>query len=281
MAVQGFVPEIWSALISKILEKTFVYGACANTDYEGEIKGAGDRVRVLEVGEVTVSPYVKNSTTLSYQGLQDAEKWLIIDQSKYWAFKVDDVEKVQSKPDVMAAYVYKAAYAVADTVDQYLATMYAKAGITTNLGTSGTPIEINSANIDTCLIKLARLMDDNNVPRAGRWVVMPPFMHEDLVIANLAAVTDNAGIASNGLVGRYAGFDLRISNNVPNTTKTKYACIAGINQAISFASQIAETESLRLEDSFATAVRGLYLYGAEVLKPAALACLWANEAAEA
>jgi hypothetical protein len=159
--------------------------------------------------------------------------------------------------------------------------MYTKAGITTALGTSGTPIEINSANIDTYLVKLARMLDDNNVPRAGRFVVMPPFMHEDLVLANLVAATDNKDLIANGLVGRYAGFDLKISNNVPNTTKTKYACIAGVPQAISFASQIAEIESLRLEGSFSTAIRGLYLYGAEVLKPAALACLWANEAAEA
>jgi len=88
-------------------------------------------------------------------------------------------------------------------------------------------------------------------------------------------------LAANGVIGRYAGFDLKMSTNVPNTSATKYAVIAGSDDAISFASQVAEVEALRLEGSFSNAVRGLYLYGAEVIQPKALACLWANEAAEA
>lgn len=281
MGIESFIPEIWSSLIQKTLDKSLVYGSCANTDHEGEIRRAGDKVRILELGAITVGTYTKNSTTISYQSLQDASKFLEISQSKYFAFKVDDIDKAQACAEVIGAATQRAAYAIRDTVDQYLATMYAKAGITANLGTSGTPIEVNSKNVGVYLLKMARLLDDKNVPREGRFVVLPPFMVEDLILANLVAYTDNMELAANGVIGRYAGFDLKMSTNVPNTTGTKYAVIAGSKDAISFASQVAEVEALRLEDSFSNAVRGLYLYGAEVVQPNALACLWANEAAEA
>lgn len=280
MGIENFIPELWSNLIQKTLDKTMVYGSCANTDHEGQIRRMGDKVRILELGPVAVKPYVKNSTVISYDGLTDASKFLEISQSKHFAFKLDDVDAAQSSAGVMAAASQSAAYAMADAIDQYLATMYAKAGVVSNLGTSGTPIEVNSKNISLYLLKVARMLDDQNVPRAGRFIVIPPFMLEDLAIANLAAYTDNMNVAANGLVGRYAGFDIKVSNNVPNTSKAKYACIAGTNAAISFAHQVSDVEALRLEGSFSNAVRGLSLYGAEVVMPNAIACLWANEAAE-
>ena len=281
MGTQSFIPELWAALISKAFEKALVYGSCANTDYEGTIAAAGDKVRILELGDVTVSPYVKGTTEITYQELEDASKYLLIDQSKYFAFKVDDVDTAQANPKLIGPGTAKAAYAVADTVDQYLASLYTKAGITANLGTTGTPIEINSANVLEYLRKMARLLDDNKIPRSGRFVVVPPWFVEDLAKADTAISTSNVDTLVNGLVGRSCGFDVKMSVNVPNTTSTKYMIIAGTNAALSFASQVAKTEALRLEGSFATAIRGLYLYGAEVLHPDGLACLVANEAAEA
>lgn len=281
MGTNSFIPEIWSALISKEFEKALVYGSCANTDHEGTIAAAGNKVRILELGDVTVSPYVKGTTVISYQELEDASKYLLIDQSKYFAFKVDDVDTAQANPKLIGPATAKAAIAVADTVDQFLASLYAKAGIVANLGTTATPIEINSANVLTYLRMMARLLDDQSVPRAGRFVVVPPWFVEDLVKADATLSTSNVDTLVNGMVGRSCGFDVKMSVNVPNTTSTKYKIIAGTNAAMSFASQVAEVEALRLEGSFSSAVRGLYLYGGEVLHPDALACLTANEAAEA
>ena len=47
--------------------------------------------------------------------------------------------------------------------------------------------------------------------------------------------------------------------------------MAGSKNAIAFADQITETEDIRLIDTFDTAVRGLHVYGAKVIKPLELA----------
>lgn len=282
MSVNNFIPEMWGTLINKELEKQLVYKACTNSNYQGEISGQGDRVKINELGPISIGNYTKNSTSISYQELDDASQLLEISQAKYFAFKIDDVDKAQTSPKLLQPAINSAVYAIRDTVDQYLATMHTDAGITANLGDSTTPIEINSANVAEYIIKIGRLLDDNNVPRDGnRFIVIPPFMLEDLVLADVVKSTDNVQTLANGLVTQYAGFNIRVSNNVVNTASKKYKVIAGHPIACTFASQAGKIESGRLEDSFHDYVRGLYLYGMKVIKPDALACLTANEAAEA
>ena len=73
-----------------------------------------------------------------------------------------------------------------------------------------------------------------------------------------------------------AGFQVSLSNNVPNTTGTKYKIIAGTNRAASFAEQILKTEAYRPEKRFSDAVKGLHVYGAKVTQGKALSVLTAN-----
>lgn len=282
MSVNNFIPEIWSSLINKELEKRLVYAACTNSNYQGEIRNQGDRVKINELGPVSIGNYTKNSTSITYQELDDASQLLEISQAKYFAFKIDDVVKAQTSPKLLKPAIDSAVYAIQDTIDQYLATMHTDAGITSNLGDSTTPIEINSSNVAEYIIKIGRLLDDNNVPRDNsRFIVIPPFMLEDLVLADVVKSTDNVQTLQNGFITQYAGFNIRVSNNVVNTAGKKYKIIAGHPIACTFASQAGNIESGRLEDSFHDYVRGLYLYGMKVVKPDALACLTANEAAEA
>ena len=279
---ENFIPEIWSSLINKELEKQLVYAACTNSNYQGEIRNQGDRVKINELGPISIGNYTKNSTSITYQELDDASQLLEISQSKYFAFKIDDVDKAQTSPKLLQPAINSAVYAIKDTIDQYLAGMHTDAGITSNLGDSTTPIEINSSNVAEYIIKIGRLLDDNNIPRDNsRFIVIPPFMLEDLVLADIIKSTDNVQTAQNGFITQYAGFNIRVSNNVVNTANKKYKVLAGHPIACTFASQAGNIESGRLEDSFHDYVRGLYLYGMKVVKPDALACLTANEAAEA
>lgn len=281
MGTNNFIPTIWSTLLNNAFQKSFVYASCVNSDYEGEIRNYGDKVKINEISDISVGNYTKDSTSITYENLDDASQILEIDQSKYFAFKVDDVDKIQQNPKLLEKAVKKAGEAVRDTVDQYIVgIMAASPGITTGLGTSGTPIEINSENVGVYLLKIARLLDDNNVTRNGRFVVIPPFMLEDLVLAGIADATDNMNYIENGFVTKYAGFDIRLSTNVPNTEGAKYQIVAGVDAATTFAGQASMIEHLRLENSFHDAVRGLYLYASKVVKPDGLALMYANEAAE-
>jgi len=279
MPISEFIPTIFSTLLNKELEKALVLGSCCNSLYEGEITKAGDRVKISEISDITISNYTSGAT-LTYQDIEDAAQYLTIDQIKSFSFKVDSIVSIQSNAELLKPAMEKAAYTIADTIDQYIAGLHAQAGIVTNLGTHATPIEINKTNIAGYLVKVARYLDDNNVSRQGRFIVIPPFMVEDMVNASIVAATSDFAIQQNGLIGRYAGLDIKVSNNLVNTTGTKYKCLAGHPGAIAFAKQSANIESGRLETTFADYCRGLYLYGAKCIQPAALACLQVNEAAD-
>ena len=69
MSVANFIPEIWSARVLHNFRKTYVFRGLCNTDYEGEIKGAGDTVRINTPGAVTVSDYA-GSITYQFRSCQ-------------------------------------------------------------------------------------------------------------------------------------------------------------------------------------------------------------------
>jgi hypothetical protein len=66
------------------------------------------------------------------------------------------------------------------------------------------------------------------------------------------------------------GFDIYVTNQVANTgtlATPVSKVLAGSYNSIAFASQIMETEAIRLESTFDTGVRGLHVYGAKVIQP--------------
>lgn len=279
--ILNFIPELWSALLNGYLKKLLVYGNCVNRNYEGVIKAQGDRVHITEISDVTVSPYQRGVTVLSYEQLLDAGLILAITESKSFSFKLDDADKVQAAGNLIGPATEKAAYAVKDTMDQFIAaTLAAEPGITAGLGTTTTPLEVNSQAVRELLLLVARKLDDSKVPRVGRWIVIPPWMLQDLVDSDASLSTPNVELLKEGFVTRAYGFDIMLSHNVPNTTGTKYKILAGTQFCGTFAEQLSSIEAIRLEGSFSDAVRGLYLYGAKVTHPDALAMAVCNEAAE-
>lgn len=292
MAVDNFIPTLWSARLLSNLQKAQVFGGLVNRDYEGEIRQAGDTVKIGGIGAISVSSYTKNSTTLSWQTLADASQVLTIDQAKYFAFKVDDVDAAQTKPKLMDEAMREAAYAISDTVDSYIAGLYGSAATANKIGAdAGSAITVGYGGGETDpykqLVDMGVLLSVANIPSMGRWVVVPPWYEGMLrksssFIANPSGVTGESMV--NGMIGRVSGFDIYISNNVTTDgagTPT-YRCMFGTSQAISLAVQKApDMEAIRLQDSFADGVRGLLLYGAKVVRPAALGVLFAKKGANA
>lgn len=72
------------------------------------------------------------------------------------------------------------------------------------------------------------------------------------------------------MVGQAAGFDIVLSNQTP-TTGSDSVVIGGNNRALTFAEQINKVEAYRPQNSFSDAVKGLFLYGAKVVRPDSLA----------
>tara|TARA_R110002153_G_scaffold42003_4_gene119706 strand:- start:4534 stop:5607 length:1074 start_codon:yes stop_codon:yes gene_type:complete len=134
--------------------------------------------------------------------------------------------------------------------------------------------------------RMGRLLDQQNVDKDGRWVVIDPVLMEILMDEDSRFLNSDFGDAGglrNGLViNNWNGFRVYVSNNLPvvgtgpSTTgtanqNTNYgAIVAGHDSAVATAEQINKTETYRDPDSFADIVRGMHLYGRKILRPEAL-----------
>jgi hypothetical protein len=166
------ISSVWSSRLLEGLEKSLVFGQSGviGTEYEGEIRNEGDRVHIHSFNDLTIGTYTRNTTTISYELLTDARQTLLIDQSKFFAFKVDDLDAAQMKPKVVDAATGRASYQLAETADRYLAGLYS--GITNFTATS----QATSANIYQKLVETKVKLDELNVPQEGRFIIMPPWV---------------------------------------------------------------------------------------------------------
>jgi hypothetical protein len=278
MSVNNFVPEIWSANILDAYEKKNLFRSLLNTDYQGEITNFGDTVRINELGDIAISTYVKNSTTaITVQELTDAQQTLTIDRAKYFAFKLDDVDNAQTNPKLMQKAIAKSAYALSDDTDIYIATTLSSGGFfagtnSTELGSTVTALSVTSTLVITALAWASRIMDQNNVPSEGRFVVVPPAIHHQMVLARIVQDTSNSRFLDGGpqSVGNFYNFDIYVSNNVYGVISSQWHVLYGHRDAVTFASQLVKTEAYRDQNSFSDVVRGLFVYGMKTVRPNAL-----------
>lgn len=268
-----FIPEVWSASILNAKDKVHVFGRLANRNWEGEIKGAGDKVRIPQVGDVTVNSYTRNNfgTGLTLESPNVASLWLSVDQEKYFCVSVDKLDIKQSKPDFMANLSQKCAYALSDTQDSYIAGLYAQAGILSTSNSASSVKTIGSSNAAIEFLLMAKEFDEANVQREGRWMVIPPALAFELVHAGILEQSNNDRVWENGEVPNAYGWNFYVSNNVSNasTDTTHYRILCGVgNESITFAEQIMEIDMVDLKQSlkgFGTALTGLHVYGARLI----------------
>ena len=278
MTLATFIPEVWAQDLLSALQKATVIAApgVVNRDYEGEITQAGDTVHINSIGDPTIATYTPGSTTITPEQLTSAQQSLVVDQAKYFAFEVDDVDARQAKGNVLPEAMRRAAYKLRDTADIYVEALL-RAGVASAnaLGTISVATASPTAAYDNVLIPLKVALDEANVPQEGRYVLLPPWVHgrmlrDDRFIRADATGAGTSG-AFNGTVGMAAGFSVRFSNNLPIITGDDYSVIAGVPDACSYAEQINKVEAYRPQDSFSDAVKGLHLYGAKVTRPDGIA----------
>lgn len=271
MAINNFVSQVWAARVLENLRKNLVFaqGGVVNKEYQGDIREQGDRVHIHSIGPVTVANYVKNTTNITYETLNDSRQTLLIDQAKYFAFQVDDVDKAQQHPKVMNAATREASYDLANVADSFLTGKYTEAGIVRPSPTTQTAL--TNANVYRQFLEASQQLDEANVPEEGRYAIVPPFV-ATLMLDNDRFLAAKSDAVLNGQIGRIAGLTVLKSNNVATTagTPTIHHVMIGHNSALAYAEQIRNVEAIRLESRFADGVRGLHLYGAKVVRPNAL-----------
>lgn len=267
-----FIPEIWSKKLNQMLEKNCVMMQCVNKNWEGEISQQGDTVKIITPADVTVSTLTSDNIT--YTSLAPKSQDLVIDQKKFFAFKIDDVAKVQSNMDIMEAHLVNAKKAIEEVQDSYLLAMHTDVAESNTVGSESSPITLDKSTIYEHFVKLSLALKNSDAVHAGvrPWVVINPNIESYLLQSPEFIKAYNVADETlrDGAIGRIAGMDVLVSTNLTDIDN-KYYVLAGTNDAITFASQLAKIESLRDKDSFSDLVRGLYLYGAKTVQPKALA----------
>lgn len=271
-AYSAFIPEIWSQKLNSMLSKECVMLQCVNRNWEGEIKNQGDSVKIIT--PATVSVATLGSTNITYSELEPEATDLIIDQKKFFAFKINDVAQVQANTDIMEAHLENAKKAIEEVQDSYLLSMHANVETANIVGSDTSPVALDKTTIYQQFVKLALCLKNANAVSATKrpWVVINPTVESYLLQSSEFIGAHNVADETlrEGAIGRIAGMDVLVSTNL-TAVDGKYYVLAGTNDAITFASQLAKIESLRDKDSFSDLVRGLYLYGAETVQPKALA----------
>jgi|TARA_R110000782_G_scaffold3228_2_gene11906 uncharacterized protein YqfB (UPF0267 family) len=334
----NFSSVIYSKKVQLAFRKKSITNDITNSDYFGEISAQGDTVKIIKEPEISVSSYARG-TQIAAQDLDDEDFSLVIDKANYFAFKIDDIEEAHSHVNFMDLATNRAAYRLADQLDQeclgYLSgykqtALHTAAGAvndqvngtksvstagsdelltsmkllkgsfgnitTTSAGDHSTPVAARlpgATALPTSYVspvmminRMGRLLDQQNVDKDGRWVVIDPIMMEILMDEDsrfLNADQGESGALRNGLVlSKWNGFRVYVSNNLPSvgggagTTgtdnqNTDYGVIVGgHDSATATAEQINKTETYRDPDSFADIVRGMHLYGRKILRPEAL-----------
>ena len=275
MSVDRFVPSLWAATLLENLNDAHVAVNLCNRNYEGDISQSGDTVRITSIGRVTIDNYVKNSTSISPETLDDSQQVLTIDQAKYFAFQVDDVDARQVRDDgaLMDVAMRDTAWGLGDAADTSVLSAMQSQGATGNaLGA----LTIGTSNVDAYenIVDLAVKLDENNVPRQGRWCIIPPWYHGWLQKnANFVSYGTQANREDleNGIIGAAAGMRIVVSNNLPSASTGRNYVIAGHEMGVTYAEQINSVEAYRQESAFSDAVKGLHLYGYKITRPYVLA----------
>lgn len=297
----GFIPEIWSGKLQVKFYKSTVLGEITNNDWEGEIKGQGDKVTIRTIPTITINNYQKGMN-LTNQVPTSTPLELNIDKGKYFAVVLDDVDEVQADVKLMDIFTNDASQQMKIAIDgDVLGAVFADAAAANkgaaagaisqdiNLGATGAPRQVTSANVLDMILDMGQVLDEQNVPEDGRWVVLPAWMaslikRSDLKQAYLTG--DSVTPLRNGKIGMIDRFTVYISNNLSTANDLgsdaaaggagaaadakAWNIMAGTRDAISFASQITNVETLRAQTTFGNIMRGLNVYGYKVTKPEAL-----------
>jgi hypothetical protein len=298
-----FIPEIWSGKLIEKFYATTVLAAISNTDYEGLIKNQGDKVHIRTRPTVTIRDYQAGQSLLVERPSSNLID-LTIDRGKYFNTILDDVMDVQSDMNLMSMWSDDAAEQMKIIIDTEVLGVSTTGGIlngaaaanrgttagaksaTINLGATGTPLVTVARNpaagqveVVDLLVRLGQVLDEQNIPETGRWVILPTWVAARVKMSELrdAALTgDGQSTLRNGRLGSVDRFTLYTSNLLPTGVAAglaagEWVVYAGHSHGFTFATQMTKMETLRSESTFGTLMRGLQVYGSKIIDSTSIA----------
>lgn len=268
MSVAVFKQTLWSKKIQNALDTLTGLRTHSDFQFEGEIK-AGNKLKITGSVKPTIGTYVPG-TDIQIENLDGADQELTIDQFKYFAVYFDNVDKAQSIPGVMENESQICAKSLHEEADKYVATVMKTAieasGSTIAKSTAFAPTKANI--VEKVEEGLTALYANNVSPNTDLYGEFSPKMYSLLRQSITELSTNNPELLKKGAVGRYNNVLVCIENLLPtNTAGTARYNIIRTGHAVAFAGQIDKIQAIEKEKGFGDILKGLYVYGAKVVRP--------------
>ena len=262
--VTQFQQTIWSKSILRSLDKITSLRNHCNFQYEKESKNAKE-VKILSVNRPTIRTYVPG-TALVRECAADSSQLLKLDQYRYFNVEVEDIVKAQSVPGLMEALTDEAGKGLALEGDKYVAEVV-KAGVEDGRVTASAEITLTTENAMASVEDgFATLYGNDCKVSDTFYLELAPKVFTTYRQQLTELSTNNPEILKKGAVGKINNAYVCIENCLPESETAHYN-ILRTDKAIAFAEQIEKVEKYRPEDAFTDAVKGLYVFGAEIIRP--------------
>lgn len=215
-------PTYWSRRMGEKLYKSDVFRSIANFE-EQAVLTDGQIVDRPYRSDVVVENYTKG-TALTAQDLNATSDQLTVNTIKAMLMYVDNVDKIQNKYSAVNLWADEAGKRLSNSIDAYFLYNTLSANDTIDDGdiggTAANGITLTTSNILNVLGKLNMKMTVNNVDVGNRHLVMSPQAYDVLwqyIAGKASLLGDTTG--KNGNVGRFAGLELYVSNNLTGSAQ--------------------------------------------------------------
>lgn len=272
--VAQFQQTIWSKSILRSLNKITSLRNHCDFKYEKDSKNAKE-VKILSITRPTIRTYVPG-TSLTRESVTDSYQLLQLNQYRYFNFEIEDIVKAQSIPGLMEAATDEAAKGLALEGDKYVASII-ETGVedgTSPLPQSASVISLTTSNaMESVEDGFATLYGNDCKVNDTFYLEVAPKVFSIYRMSLTELSTNNPEILKKGAVGKINNAFVCIENCLPTgktgtgSTDNVYYNVLRTDKAIAFAEQIDKVEHYRPEDAFTDAVKGLYVFGAKIVRP--------------
>lgn len=293
----AFIRELWTDEIIAAYKSNLVMPQLVvNMPFNGR---KGDTFHVPNPVRGTASEKAEEVQVTLIQG-QSGTKQYLIDQHYEYSRMIEDVVAIQADDSLRAFYTDDAGYALAKLVDTALhaegakfaganaaptveGTNYSKAVIGSDGSTAWSTTGSGNATAlaDAGIREIIRQLDDNDVPNAGRVLVIPPVEKKSLT--GIARFTEQAFVGDsgngntirNGMIGQVYGVDVFVSTNCPivddaSAELDQRACLLFQKEALVFIEQMRpRVQTQYKQEWLGDLFTADTLYGSGVLRPEA------------
>lgn len=275
MALDQLVIGTFTQTFNKLFYNELVVGQLAHTEFKNAAK-LGDEVDVLMPGTTQLFNYAGGDLPDAEKVTNSATK-VRIDRAKGFHFELEEFEKraIEKAPDLkqkvnlIKQYSSDAVKQFAAAVDEAYADLYTRAGIYVDNSGSAIKVEDEKFAKDIFAYMAAKFQrgDDkghNNWVDGQMLAIIPPEYQFYLgKLEDFQYVESGHRKMEKGYIGKLAGWDIVVSNNIAKDGSGYYYPLFGI-KGKTFAGGVSDnlnTKSYMPEKNFNTRYKGYGVYG--------------------